>query len=93
MNPGLPGPQTDLDVQRRMVRRAKAAGRRWILRGVLLAVIGVVGIVRGGTLMVTIGVVCGLLALLAVSLGRQTRLQAAEAERKIDLMARGGPPA
>lgn len=93
MNPGAPGAAPDLDAQRRVVRRARAVGRRWILRGILLAIIAVVGILRGGSLMIAIGVACGLLAVLAVSLGRQTRRQAADIDRKIELMARGAPPA
>jgi hypothetical protein len=78
----------DLDAQRRMARRALAQGRRWILRGVLFGVIAVTGLVRGGGLMITISVVCWVLAILSVSLGRRTRLQAREIERKIALMGR-----
>lgn len=91
MNPGLPA-QEQLDQQRRMARRAYAQGRRWILRGVLLIVVAVVALGRGGGLMVTIGVVCWLLAILAISLGYNTRKQAKAIEQKIELMAHGGGP-
>ncbi len=78
MNPFVP---PDLDEQRRLVRRARAQGRRWVLRGILLAVIGVVGLYRGGGVNVTIGVACWVLALLSISLGHRTRQQAAELEK------------
>jgi Flp pilus assembly protein TadB len=89
MTLGGVGGMPDLDAQRKMARRAWAAGRRWVLRGILFIVIAFVAVFRGGSLMVTIAVVCWLLALLSISLGRQTRLQAAEIEKKIDLMQRG----
>lgn len=85
----------DFEAQRKLARRAYGQGRRWILRGVLFVIIAVTGLARGGTLMVTVSVVCWLLAILSFSLGRQTRIQAREIERKIELMSRtpsaGGP--
>lgn len=81
----------DLDAQRKMARRAYGQGRRWILRGVLFVVIAISGLARGGALMVTVSVVCWLLAILSLSLGRQTRIQAREIERKIELMSRMPP--
>ena len=91
MNGLVGGPAApDLDAQRRTARRALAQGRRWILRGVLFVVIAITGLTRGGGLMTTISVVCWLLAILSFSLGRQTRLQAREIQRKIELMSRGG---
>ncbi|OGU00741.1 MAG: hypothetical protein A2085_04025 [Gemmatimonadetes bacterium GWC2_71_10] len=91
--PGTPGLSPDLEAQRKMARRAWGQGRRWILRGVLFIVIAVVALRQGGSLMIMISVACWLLALLSISLGYQTRKQAAEIERKIELMARGGPAA
>ena len=76
----------DFAAQQALARRARGAGRRWILRGILLAVIGVIAFVRGGSLMITVGVVCYILALLAISLGQQTRKQAMAIEQKIALM-------
>ncbi len=78
----------DLDAQRKLAHRAKAAGRHWVLRGVLLVVIAIVGFYRGGSLMTTIGVVCLLLALMSVSLGAQTRRQAKDLEEKLKLMGK-----
>ena len=92
MNPGQPQ-QLELDQMRRTARRAWASGRRWILRGILLIVIAVVALTRGGGLMITISVVCWLLALLSISLGYSTRKQARAIEQKIELMARSAPPA
>ncbi len=78
----------DLDAQRKLAHRAKAAGRHWILRGVLLVVVASVGFYRGGSLMTTIGVVSLLLAVLSISLGAQTRKQATALEEKLKLMGK-----
>ncbi len=77
----------DLEAQRRLARKARAAGRPWILRGILLIVVAVVGLYRGGSLMITIGVVSWILALLSISLGWQTRKQAMAIEEKLKLMS------
>ena len=81
-----PGLLPSLDDQGRMARRARVTGRRWILRGILFFVVSVVGFARGGPLMNTIGIVCLILAVLSVSLGRQTRRQAMDIEKKIRIM-------
>ena len=83
----IPDPN-DLDAQRKLAHQAKAAGRHWILRGVLLIVIAAVGLYRGGSLMTTIGGVCLLLAVLSISLGAQTRKQATALEEKLRLMGK-----
>ena len=72
--------------QREAARRALRAGRQWILRGVLLIVIAVVALVRGGVVYYLVGGTMLALAVLALSLGRTIRLQAHAMEEKIDLM-------
>ncbi len=84
---GVPDPN-DLDAQRKLARRARAAGRHWILRGILLVVVAVIGFIRGGSLMIAIGVVCWILAMLSISLGYQTRKQAIAIEEKLKLMSK-----
>jgi hypothetical protein len=76
-----------LEEQKKAVRRARAQGRRWILRGILLAVVAVVAFLRGGSFYRSLGVALAIVAVLAAHLGWQMRRTAAEMERKIDLMA------
>ena len=73
--------------QRKAARRARRQGWRWYLRAVLMLAIAVVALWRGGQVNVAIGAVLVLLALLAWSLGRSLRRQAAQMEEKLDLMA------
>ena len=72
--------------QRKAARRARRQGWRWYLRAVLMLAIAVVALWRGGQVNVAIGAVLVLLALLAWSLGRSLRRQAAQMEEKLDLM-------
>ena len=83
MKPALPS----LEDQKRAVSRARTLGRRWMLRGTLLAVVAVVSFLRGGGFYSSLGAALAVVALLGVHLGRQMRLSAAEMERKIALMA------
>lgn len=76
----------ELQQQRKAVRRARAQGRHWYLRAVLMLVIAFWGLYRGGALFNTIGIVMTVLALLSAHLGRQLRRGAKEMERKLDLM-------
>lgn len=78
--------QERLDSQRRLVRRARAQGRRWYLRGVLMLLVAAWSFWRGGSLYVTVGVVMVALSAMSFHLGRNLRASAAEAERKIALM-------
>lgn len=76
-----------LEEQKRAVRRARAQGRRWILRGILLAITAAVAVLRGGSFFHSLGVALAIVAVLAAHMGRQMRRTAAEMERKINLMA------
>lgn len=78
-----------LAAQRTAARRARAQGRRWYLRAVLLCVVAAVAVVRGGQLYFILAGMMVLLAALSVSLGKNLRMQASAMEEKIDLMERG----
>jgi len=75
-----------LAAQRKAARRARAQGRRWYLRAVLMIVMGVVAFIRGGQLYIILAAAMLLLAAMAVSLGTTVRRQADAMEEKIDLM-------
>jgi hypothetical protein len=83
MNPEL----LKFEEQKQAVRSARALGRRWIIRGILLAVTAAVALLRGGSFYHSLGVALAIVAVLAAHLGRQMRRTAAQMERKIDLMA------
>lgn len=72
--------------QRKAARRARAQGRRWYLRAVLMIVVAVVAFLRGGQVYYILGGALVLLAGMAVSLGTTVRRQADAMEEKIDLM-------
>ena len=72
--------------QKAAMRRARAQGRRWYLRAVLMAAIAVIALYRGGQVNTVIGVVMAFLALLASSLGHSLRRSATDMETKIKLM-------
>lgn len=65
----------DLDDQRRLVARARAQARRWMLRSVLLLAIAALAM-RGGWLL--FGLVFLALAILAIQLARSTTRRAAQ---------------
>jgi len=71
---------------RQAARRARAGGRSWYLRAVLMVLIAAVALYRGGQLNVVIGAAMLLLALLSSSLGRGMRRSAKDMEAKVDLM-------
>jgi low affinity Fe/Cu permease len=75
--------------QRKAARRARAQGRRWYLRAILMVVVATIAFLRGGQLYVILAGVMLLLALMSVSLGTSVRRQAAAMEAKIDLMEQG----
>lgn len=81
-----PAGHADLAQQRALVRKARAQGRQWILRAMLLAVVAGVALVRGGAFNLALGTSMVLLAVIAVAMGLQLRRQAADIEQKIDLM-------
>jgi hypothetical protein len=83
MNPEL----LKLEEQKQAARRARALGRRWILRGLLLAVTALVAVTRGGSFYHSLALALAIVAVLAAHLGRQMRRTAAEMDRKIALMA------
>ena len=83
--PGLPlvPPAThlpDLDDQRRLVVRARREARRWLIRSVLLIVIGALAFRRGW---LVFGVVFLALALLGLQLSRSTGRRAAALARQL----------
>jgi predicted anti-sigma-YlaC factor YlaD len=75
-----------LAAQRQAARRARAQGRRWYLRSVLMIVVAVVAVLRGGQVYYILAGALVLLAAMAVSLGTTVRRQADAMEEKIDLM-------
>jgi hypothetical protein len=72
------------------VGRARAQGRRWYLRAVLMLCIAVVALYRGGQINTVIGVALLVLALMAASLGHSTRKQARAMEEKLKLVQLAG---
>ena len=74
--------------QRKAARVARAQGRRWYLRALLMCVVAAVAIVQGGQVYYILAGVMLLLAAMTVSLGKQLRRQADAMEQKIDLMER-----
>jgi len=81
-----------LAVQRKAVRRAKAQGRRWFLRSLVMLAIAWWAFWRGGSLNLALGIAMTALAVLSISLGRSLRHQAREIERKLDVLAGSGTP-
>jgi len=73
----------DLDDQRRLIARARRDSRRWLLRCVLLVVIGALSFRRGW---IIFGAVFFALALLVLQLSRSNLKQAAELEKKLSLL-------
>ncbi|MFI5208330.1 MAG: hypothetical protein ACHQX4_09955 [Gemmatimonadales bacterium] len=86
MSPLDPEQAQQLARQRAAMGRARAQGRRWYLRSVLMAAIAAVALYRGGQINTVVGVVMAFLALLAWSLGRSLRRSATDMETKIKLM-------
>jgi len=91
MSPLDPAQAEQLAAHRSAMHRARLQGRRWYLRGVLMAVIAAVAFYRGGQVNVAIGVALAVLTALSVSLGRSMRRSAAEMARKITMMEGPGP--
>jgi hypothetical protein len=75
--------------QRLMARRAMAQGRRWYLRSIILSVVAIAAVFRGGQVNIAIGVVMAILAAISVSMGRNMRRGAKAAEAKITTMEQG----
>jgi len=72
--------------QRLNARRAMAQGRRWYLRSAILCLIAGAAVWRGGQVNVVIGVAMAVLAVISVSMGRDMRRSARDAEQKIQTM-------
>ena len=72
--------------QRLVTRRAMAQGRRWYLRSLILCLIAGFAAWRGGQVNIVIGVAMLLLAAMSISMGRDLRRSAREAEGKIRTM-------
>lgn len=89
MSPLDPDLAQQLAQQRLVARRALAQGRRWYLRSVILLFIAGAAVYRGGQVNVAIGVAMAILAVLSISLGRDMRRSAREAEAKITTMEDG----
>lgn len=81
-----PVEQVRLEEQRRIVRRAKAEGRRWFLRGALMLAVAFWCFRLGGSLYITVGAAMTLLGVLSFQMGRSLRRSAAEAAQKLALM-------
>ena len=86
MSPLDPAQAEQLAGQKAAMRRARAQGRRWYLRSVLMVVIAVVALYHGGQINTVVGVVIAFLSLLSFSLGRSLRRSATDMETKIGLM-------
>jgi hypothetical protein len=76
----------DLDDQRRLIARARADSRRWLLRGALMLIIAALSFRRGW---VIFGAVFLALVLLALQLSRASLKAAAELERKLSSLEGG----
>lgn len=74
----------------RAVRQARAQGRRWYLRALLMACIAMVALYRGGQINTVIGIAMLVLALMTASLGHTTRKQAMAMELKLKLVQSAG---
>jgi len=74
--------------QRKAARKARAQGRQWYLRAVLMCAIAGVAAWMGGQVYYILAAVMAVLAAMAVSLGKRVRSQADAMEQKIDLMER-----
>ena len=83
LNQNLAG---QLAAQRKAAQRALGQGRRWYLRAVLLMVIAVVAVYRGGQINRFVGITMVVLAGVSASMGRGLRRGAADTLAKIDLM-------
>lgn len=86
MSPLDPDLAEQLAQQRLNARRAMAQGRRWYLRSAILAMIAGVAAWRGGQMNIVIGVAMALLAAISISMGRDMRRSARQAESKIKSM-------
>jgi hypothetical protein len=86
VSPLDPAQAQQLAQQKVAVGRARAQGRRWYLRSVLMVVIALYALYRGGQINTLVGAVMALLSLLAFSLGRNMRQSATDMETKIKLM-------
>ena len=86
MSPLNPDLAQQLAQQRLMTRRAMAHGRRWYLRSIILFVVAIAAAYRGGQVNMVIGVAMVVLAGISVSMGRDMRRSAREAELKITTM-------
>lgn len=75
-----------LQQQRAMVRKAMGQGRRWWLRSVLMIAVAFWALWAGGSLNTAIAIAMIVLAAIAIGLGRQLRSQAAEIEKKLNIM-------
>ena len=89
MSPLTPDLAQQLAEQRLVARRAMAQGRRWYLRSIILSLIAGVAAWRGGQVNIVIGAAMVLLAGMSLSMGRDMRRSAREAESKINTMEGG----
>jgi len=73
----------DLEEQRQLIVRARRNSRRWLVRAVLMLVIGAMAARYG---MIAFGLVFFALSLLALQLSRASVKAAAELERRLALL-------
>jgi len=91
MSPLNPDLAQQLAQQRLTARRAMAQGRRWYLRSMILFLIAGAAAWRGGQVNIVIGVAMLVLAAMSISMGRDMRRSAREAESKIRTMEDSSP--
>jgi len=87
VSPLDPDQARELADRKATMRRARAQGRRWYLRAVVMALVMVFALYRGGALNNLIGVVMLLLAALSASLGLSLRRSATETVTIAELLA------
>lgn len=86
MSPLDPAQVELLAQQRKRMALAMAQGRRWYLRSVLMLVVAVVALYRGGQFNTVLGFGLIAVAVMSSSLARSIRRGARESEKKIALM-------
>ena len=86
MSPLNPELAQQLAQQRLVARRAMTQGRRWYLRSIILFLVAGAAAWRGGQVNIVIGVAMLVLAVISISMGRDMRRSAREAETKISTM-------
>lgn len=88
MSPLTPAQHEELQRQRKVAQRTRAAGRHWYLRAVAMMVAAVIAGHQGGQVYWVLAIVLVILAATSISLGRNLRRNATATLEKIDQMER-----